>query len=161
MAAHYRLFTEYRRGKTKEAEVHNEELKKNPRKNENHKCFATDGTKMENKPFVGLKSKFRRASTFTAEALAVGETLEIIEKIDSEKNFMIFPDPSSVLKGISNCCTMGNTSHITQMLKDKVERLESRGKQIQFYWIPGHCEVEVNERADFEAKQAIKEGRDS
>jgi hypothetical protein len=30
------------------------------------------------------------ASTFTAEALAIGETLEIIEKIDSEQNFMIF-----------------------------------------------------------------------
>jgi ribonuclease HI len=42
------------------------------------------------------------------------------------------------------------------MLKDKIERLESRGKKI-----PGHCEVEVNERADLEAKQAIKEGRDS
>jgi hypothetical protein len=30
---------------------------------------------------------------------------------------------------------MSNTSHITQVLKDKIERLESRGKQIQFYWI--------------------------
>jgi ribonuclease HI len=46
------------------------------------------------------------------------------------------------------------------MLKDKIERLESREKKIQFYWIPGHCGVEVNERAD-SAKQAIKEGRDS
>jgi hypothetical protein len=27
----------------------------------------------------------------------------------------------------------------------------------QFYWIPGHCGIEVNERADSEAKQAIKE----
>jgi ribonuclease HI len=46
------------------------------------------------------------------------------------------------------------------MLKDKIERLESRGKIIQFYWIPGHCGIEVNERADSEAKQAIREGRD-
>jgi hypothetical protein len=37
-----------------------------------------------------------------------------------------------VLQGISNACTMNNTSHITQMLKDKIERLESRGK-IKFY----------------------------
>jgi hypothetical protein len=61
----------------------------------------TGASKMENKPFVGLASidindghsrKFRIAelpSTCTAEALAIGETLEIIEKIDSEKNFMI------------------------------------------------------------------------
>jgi hypothetical protein len=46
------------------------------------------------------------------------------------------------------------------MLKEKIERLESEGK-IQFYWIPGHCGFEVNERADSEAKQAIKDGRDS
>jgi ribonuclease HI len=47
------------------------------------------------------------------------------------------------------------------MLKEKIDRLESRGKIIQFYWIPGHSGIEVNERADSEAKQAVKEGRDS
>jgi hypothetical protein len=47
------------------------------------------------------------------------------------------------------------------MLKDKIERVESRGKRIQFYWILGRCGVEVNEKADLEAKQSIKEGRDS
>jgi hypothetical protein len=46
------------------------------------------------------------ASTFTVEALAIGETLEIIEEIDS----------ASVLKGISNSSTINNTLHITQML---------------------------------------------
>jgi hypothetical protein len=57
-----------------------------------NKCFATDGLKMERKPFVGFASiyindaisrKFRVskiASTFTAEALTIAETLEIIEK---------------------------------------------------------------------------------
>jgi hypothetical protein len=57
---------------------------------------------MEDKSFVGFASinikdgrsrKFRIpkiASTFTAEALAIGETLEIIEKIVSEQNTMIF-----------------------------------------------------------------------
>jgi ribonuclease HI len=32
----------------------------------------------------------------------------------------------------------------------------NEGRNVQFYWIPGHCVVEVNERADFEAKQAKK-----
>jgi hypothetical protein len=56
------------------------------------KCFATDGSKMENRPFVGFaliyindgrRRKFRIAniaSTFTAEALVITETLEIIKK---------------------------------------------------------------------------------
>jgi hypothetical protein len=34
---------------------------------------------------------------------------------------MIFLDSESVLKGISNTSTMNNTSHITQMLKDKID----------------------------------------
>jgi hypothetical protein len=65
---------------------------------------------MEDKPFVGSASirdgrsmKFRIckiAPTFTAEALAIGETLEVIEKVDSEQNFMIFLDSASVLKVI-------------------------------------------------------------
>jgi ribonuclease HI len=96
--------------------------------------------KMENRSFVGfiamdirdgISWKFRIAkiaSTFTSEALAIGETLEIIEKIDSEQNVVIFSDSESVLKGISDTSTIDNTSHVTQMLKDKIERLESRRK---------------------------------
>jgi hypothetical protein len=47
------------------------------------------------------------------------------------------------------------------MLKDKIERLESRGEKNQFFWILGHCGLKVNEKADSEAKQSIREGRDS
>jgi hypothetical protein len=64
------------------------------------------------------------ASIFTVEALAIGETVEIIEKIYSEQKFMIFSDPVSVLKCISNSSKMNNISQIIQMLKDKIERLE-------------------------------------
>jgi hypothetical protein len=101
--------------------------------------------------------KFRvsmMASTFSAE------TLEIIGNIDSEENLMIFSYSASVLQGISNSSTMDSTSHITHMLNDKIERLESRGKNLIF-WIPGHCGVEVKKWADSEAKKAIEDGRDS
>jgi ribonuclease HI len=118
--------------------------------------YISDGT--------SWKSRIAKiASTFTTEALAIGETLEeIIDKIDSKQNFVIFSDSESVPKGISNTTTLhNNTSHITQIPKYKIERLESRGEKIQFYWILGRCGLEVNERADPEAKQSIKEGRDS
>jgi hypothetical protein len=75
----------------------------------------------------GISWKFRIAkiaSTFTVVALAICETLEIIDQIDSEQNFVIFFESKSVLKGISNTSTRSNTLHITQMLKDKIERLE-------------------------------------
>jgi hypothetical protein len=63
------------------------------------------------------------------EALAIGETVEIIEKIDSEQNFVIFSDSASVLEGISSSSTMSNISSVTHMLKDKIQRLESRGNK--------------------------------
>jgi hypothetical protein len=66
--------------------------------------------------------------TLTAKAIAIYETLVIIEKIDSERNFMIFSGSASMLKGFSNSSTMNNTSHFTQMLKVKIERLELGGK---------------------------------
>jgi ribonuclease HI len=39
------------------------------------------------------------------------------------------------------------------MLKDKIERLKSRGKKMEFYWMPEHCGVKLTERADSEARQ--------
>jgi hypothetical protein len=79
----------------KEEKDHNEELKNIfQERMRTSKCFATDGSKMEDKPFVGFAStdiiydrsmKFRIskiASTFTAEALAIDDTLEIIANID-------------------------------------------------------------------------------
>jgi ribonuclease HI len=128
---------------------------------------------MKDKPIVGFASidindgrsiRFRIykiASIFTAEALATAETLDIIGKIESEQNFMIFLDSASMLQSIGNPTIISNTSHIAHMLKDKIDRLESQQKKIQFYWNPGHCGVEINEKADLGEKQAIKEGRNS
>jgi hypothetical protein len=59
---------------------------------------------MENRLFLvfalinisyGISWKFRIAkiaSTFTVVALAIGETLEIFDKIDLEQNFVIFSE---------------------------------------------------------------------
>jgi hypothetical protein len=121
-----------------------EKNKNFPRKNENQQMFRHGRLKNGEQQFIGFASidindgriwKFRKAkiaSTFTAEALAIGETLEAVDKIDSEQNLMIFSDSVSVLQSNSNSGTMYNISHITQMLKDKIERLESRGKNPNF-----------------------------
>lgn len=78
----------------REEEDHNDEFKKSfQERMRTCKCFTMDGSKMENKPFISFIStdikdgccrKFRItkiASTFTAQALAIGKTLEIIKKI--------------------------------------------------------------------------------
>jgi hypothetical protein len=48
-----------------------------------------------------------------------------------------------VLQGISNTFTMNNTSHITQMLKDKIERLESSGEKSYFIGSQGTAELKL------------------
>jgi hypothetical protein len=78
------------------------------------------------------------ASIFTVAALATGETLEIMDRIDSEQNVVIFSDSEILLKEINNTSAMSN---IIQMLKDKIGRLELRGVKIQLYWILGLCGV--------------------
>jgi hypothetical protein len=105
----------------KVAENHEEFKKDFHEKIITSKCFAMDGSKMENKPFVGFasidisdgireKSRITKiASTFTAEALATGETLEIIDRTDSKQNFVTFSDSQSVLKGIGDTSTMNKT----------------------------------------------------
>jgi hypothetical protein len=91
-------------------------------------------SKMENKPFIGftlidlsegISWKFRiaqAASTFTAEALAIDETPEIIEKLDIEQYLMIFLDLESMLKGISNMSAVSNTWHMAQNRKTGIMR---------------------------------------
>jgi hypothetical protein len=54
---------------------------------------------------------------------------------------MIFSDSESVLKGICKTSTMNKTSGITQMLKDKIERLESRKKKSNFAGSRGTVEL--------------------
>jgi hypothetical protein len=78
------------------------------------------------------------------EALGIGETQEITERNRLGAKFRDFLGLGIRAKRISNTSTstMSNTSHITQKLEDRIERVESRGKKIQFYWIPGHCGVE-------------------
>jgi hypothetical protein len=81
-----------------EAKDHNEEFKKIfQERMKTSKCFAMDGSKLEDNPFVGFASidiKYGRsmefriskiAPTFRAKALAIGETLEVIEKYTRSK----------------------------------------------------------------------------
>jgi hypothetical protein len=56
---------------------------------------------------------------------------------------MIFSISAIVLKGISNSSATNSTSHITKMLKDKIERLESLGKNSNFNGSQGTVELKL------------------
>lgn len=133
--------------------------------------FFTDGSKMDNGEFVGLASfrvknqetfSFRTtgiASIFSAEAMAIAETLNIIERLNRTE-YIIFSDSRSVLQAL-NGILKWSASYLIFMIKEKLKKLRDRGKEVQFYWIPAHRGIYYNERADLAAKESIRKGRDS
>jgi ribonuclease HI len=46
-------------------------------------------------------------------------------------------------------------------LRDKIRQLKLTGRRNEFFWIPAHCGVQTNEKADSGAKDAINNGKDS
>ncbi|XP_044012170.1 uncharacterized protein LOC122855077 isoform X1 [Aphidius gifuensis] len=107
--------------------------------------------------------KFRSsdiASIFTAEALAIGECLNLIERKDPG-NFSIFSDSLSVLLTIFSKLKINSTKYIMWYLKNKLYQLGNAGKIVNLYWVPAHRGITGNEKADSGAKDAIRNGVDS
>jgi ribonuclease HI len=137
-----------------------------------NRCLFTDGSKTEGCPFVGLASVastepaaklFRTsgyASIFTAEAMAIIETLELI-KLSPYKYYSIFSDSRSVLGNLCSSPLPKQLNHLTLLIKERLLILEEEGKVVQFYWIPAHMGITHNERADTAAKESIYTGTDS
>lgn len=101
---------------------------------EDKQVFFTDGSKKEKGSFVGLaihslglercpifKISFF-ASIFTAEALAINSTLDIILH-NSFKSSLIFTDSLSVIKVISNCSPLNCTHPLITRLKEKLYQI--------------------------------------
>lgn len=52
-------------------------------------------------------------------------------------------------------------SYLAWDLSDKIRELRLRGRRIKFFYIPAHCGIQINEKADPGAKDAINNGKDS
>jgi ribonuclease HI len=62
-----------------------------------------------------------------------------------------------VLGGIPK---INNASYFTWDLRDKIRELKLTGRRIKFFWIPAHCSIQINEKADSRAKDAMNNGKD-
>lgn len=135
-------------------------------------CFFTDGSKTPGHEFVGLSSilapevqvrRFRApgfASIFTAEALAIAETLIWISTLE-QSSFAIFLDSLSVLRALSSKTNSSKKSYLVGYLKNQLKNLQDNGISVKLYWVPAHVGLAGNELTDTEAKAALRSGRDT
>ena len=128
--------------------------------------FYTDGSKTDAGSYVGLavysptlnlnlQTRISsHASISTAEALAIQLCLEFIEQHNIPSS-SIFTDSLSTLQAISNCSDfISSSSSSIFKIKQSLERLTSSNHSVRLFWIPSHCGIPGNEKADFLAKKA-------
>ena len=123
-------------------------------------CIYTDGSKCNEKVACAFVTKngtisYRlpdNISIFTAEAKAVERALQFIKVNCVSKKFIIFTDSMSLIQSIQNA-NLKNPL-IGTILRDNY-RIGKQGKELLFCWVPSHCGIPGNEKADRAAKVAL------
>ena len=103
-----------------------------------------DGTKIENSIPAG-----RHSTNYKAEAAAIEEAAALLRAPKSyNKNIVLLSDAKSVLQALYN---PRNREHSN--LKASRLQLGLSAQQIVLQWLPGHCKIWRNTRADQLAKE--------
>ncbi|GFU98673.1 RNase H domain-containing protein, partial [Trichonephila clavipes] len=90
-------------------------------------------------------------SVFTAEAVAIFRTLQLIDS-NRPRKYCIYTDSMSVLEALEN---FNDRCHpVVCKILDITSRLYSKGFGIVFCWLPSHVGIIGNEQADSAAKSA-------
>lgn len=137
----------------------------------NTHCFFTDRSKTINLEFTGfaitsidqsVNLRFRstrHSSIFSLEVMAILETIFFVIK-HQMNDITIFSDSKSVLQALKNINLKNNISHLINKIRDSINNFVKRGRRIKLIWIPNHCGIMGNERADSLAKKASRSGID-
>ena len=127
----------------------------------NRRAIYTDGSKYQNKVGAAavsgsLKVQIRlpdSSSIFTAELVALGVALDIVEICD-EQCFIIFTDSLSSLTALQGRCH--KHPYVSRLLEVQY-KINALGKSVMFAWIPSHSGIKGNETADKLARDALNE----
>lgn len=98
------------------------------------------------------------SSVFTGECFALLKAVELVILLKSKRT-IIFSDSKSALRTIEKFpFQMKPCYPIICEIRDKLLICSQRNHTIIFAWIPSHCGIKGNEKADQLAKEAIKDG---
>ena len=94
-------------------------------------------------------------NVFTAEVAALVSAAEILQENKEHTNCHIYTDSQAAAKAIDNPRRQSGQSIIKEFLDRIDDTINNQPKlQITIIWIPGHEDIDGNERADAEAKMA-------
>ena len=120
--------------------------------------FYTDGSKMDNSTGAGLTGPGinmffpmgRWPTVFQAEIYAILECASVCLKRNyKHANICIFSDSQAALKALKT--SMCNSKLVWECILSL--RQLAQKNQVNLYWVPGHCGIEGNEKADQLARQ--------
>jgi ribonuclease HI len=120
----------------------------------------TDGSKQNDRvgyatvmPAGTLSSRLPdEASIFTAETTAIGKALDFI-KCSFNSKFIICSDSLSVLQAVKE---QNIKNPLIAELLEHLHLLHEKGKSVKLCWIPSHCGITGNEKADKKAKESLQ-----
>ena len=126
-------------------------------------CFYTDGSVDPSTSRAGASVHCREhtacwrvsdhASTMQTELLAIGQALRHA-LLQSRSHIEIYTDSLSSLHFIRRSDTDTHTHLLTTILV-LLRNLQQLGRSVRFVWVPSHCNIVGNERADTAAKTAL------
>jgi len=129
----------------------------------NANCYYTDASKSEKGVGIAITNqdfsiRFKlpeSCSIYTTEAIAILKTIKHIllnhDHGNPHKSNLILSDSLSSLTS-----NPFNTSDIAKLILQKTYLAYQTGIKMSLVWIPGHSDIEGNEKADQEAKKAAE-----
>jgi ribonuclease HI len=97
------------------------------------------------------------SSIFTAESSAILEALKYVNSRNPGR-FLILSDSLSVLTKLDSPAYHDPDDLVNLKIRDRLKNLKRDGYDITLSWIPAHCGILGNEKADALAKEAATSG---
>jgi hypothetical protein len=121
-------------------------------------CFATNGSKRKGKTFTGFTvldinyETMENHRTSNIASIFTTEELAIAERCKSSKSW---------IEMLRSTPKINNTSYLAWELRDKIKELEFTDRRIKSILTSIHCGIQINNKVDSGAKNAINNGKDS
>ncbi len=119
-------------------------------------------TQLDNEWLTQKVTLGKNKEIFDAEMWGISEAVKIVEqmclKTQQPLFISIFCDSQHAINRLKVLdCSAGQA--LKAQIYQKVDQLIRQRHELSLYWVPSHCKVEGNEKADQAAKEAARGGR--